>query len=132
MKSTRLCLSCSNAFMPLLHVPRQRYCSSDAYQRAGRHDWQNHRPRIDSDHRANQARAQAGWRAGHSSYWRDYRAAHPAYRERNSSRQRTRNTRCSFKPIVKMSASNGRFPKGGNSVLSADAVIGASNIRKIQ
>ncbi|MGF6465134.1 hypothetical protein [Paraburkholderia youngii] len=102
MKSTRLCLACGNAFVPLLHVPRQRYCSSDACQRARRRDWQNRRLRIDSDYRDNQARAQAKWRAGHSGYWREYRAAHPAYRERNSTMQRMRNARHSFKPAAKM------------------------------
>ena len=88
MKSTRLCLACGNAFVPLPHVPHQRYCSSKACQRARRRDWQNHRLRIDKDYRDNQARAQAKWRAGHSSYWREYRSAHPAYRERNRSMQR--------------------------------------------
>lgn len=102
MKSTRLCLACGNAFVPLLHVPRQRYCSSEACQRARRRDWQRNRLRNDSDYRDNQARAQAKWRAGHSSYWREYRAAHPAYRERNRSMQRLRNARRGLKPIAKM------------------------------
>jgi hypothetical protein len=102
MKSARLCLACGNAFVPLPHVPRQRYCSSEACQRARRRDRQNHRLRIDRDYRDNQARAQAKWRAGHSSYWREYRAAHPVYRERNGSMQRMRNARRSFKPIAKM------------------------------
>ncbi|MGF6303175.1 hypothetical protein OKW42_006528 [Paraburkholderia sp. WC7.3d] len=92
MKSTRLCLACGNALVPLLHVPRQRYCSSKACQRARRRDWQKNRLRTDSDYRDNQARAQAQWRAGHSSYWREYRAAHPAYRQRNRSMQRTQCT----------------------------------------
>ena len=78
MKSTRICLACGNAYVPLLHVPHQRYCCSNACQRARRRDWQNNRLRNDSDYRDNQARAQAKWRAGHSSYWREYRAAHPA------------------------------------------------------
>ena len=102
MQSPRRCLACGNAFVPLLHVPRQRYCSSEDCQRARRRDWQHNRLRIDSDYRDNQARAQAKWRAGHSSYWREYRAAHPAYQERNRSMQRTRNARRSFKPIAKM------------------------------
>ncbi|MGF6480791.1 hypothetical protein [Paraburkholderia sp. JPY419] len=102
MKSTRLCPACGNAFVPLLHVPRQRYCSSEACQRARRRDWQRDRLRVDSDYRDNQARAQAKWRASHSSYWREYRAAHPAYRERNRSMQRLRNARRSSRPIAKM------------------------------
>ena len=102
MKSTRLCLACGNAFVPLLHVPHQRYCSSKACQRARRRDWQNRRLRTDNDYRDNQARAQAKWRASHSSYWREYRDAHPVYRERNRSMQRMRNARRTFKPIANM------------------------------
>ncbi|MFX1763411.1 hypothetical protein PWP93_12540 [Paraburkholderia sp. A1RI-2L] len=102
MKSPRLCLACGNSFVPLLHVPRQRYCSSKACQRARRRDWQNHRLRTDNDYRDNQARAQAKWRSSHSSYWREYRAAHPAYRERNRSMQRLRNARRGLRPIAKM------------------------------
>lgn len=102
MKSTRLCLGCGKAFVPLLHVPRQRYCPSEQCQRARRRDWQRNRLRNDSDYRDNQARAQEKWRAGHPDYWRKYRAAHPAYRERNRSMQRPRNARRSFRPIAKM------------------------------
>jgi hypothetical protein len=102
MKSTRLCLACGNALVPLRHVPHQRYCSSKVCQRARRRDWQRNRLRIDSDYRDNQARAQAKWRAGHPGYWREYRAAHPAYRERNRSMQRLRNERRNAEPIAKM------------------------------
>jgi hypothetical protein len=119
MKSTRLCLACGNAFLPLPHVPHQRYCSSKPCQRARRRDWQNHRLRIDKDYRDNQARAQAKWRAGHSGYWREYRAAHPAYRERNRSMQRMRNARRSCRPIAKMDVIGRRWPLGsGFYVLS--------------
>lgn len=105
MKSPRLCLACGTAFVPLPHVPRQRYCSSESCQRARRRDWQNHRLRIDSDYRDNQARAQARWCAGHSGYWREYRASHSAYRERNSSMQQTRNERRNFRAVAKMDVS---------------------------
>ncbi|MFC4344643.1 hypothetical protein [Cupriavidus numazuensis] len=102
MKSTHLCLACGNAFVPLPHVPHQRYCSEKACQRARRRDWQNRRLRTDTDYRDNQARAQAKWRITHPNYWREYRAAHPAYRERNRSMQRMRNARRTFKPIANM------------------------------
>lgn len=59
MKSKRICLACGNAFVPLLHVPRQRYCSATALQRAPQREWQRNRLRIDSDYRDNHARAQA-------------------------------------------------------------------------
>jgi hypothetical protein len=65
---------------------------------------------MDNDYRDNQARAQAKWRAGHSSYWREYRAAHPEYRERNRRMQRLRNARRGFKPIAKMDVTGRRRP----------------------
>src|ERR1700754_4021365 len=112
MKSTRLCLACGNVFVPLLHVPRQRYCSTKACQRARRRDWQNRRLRVDDDYRDNQARAQAKWRAGHSSYWREYRAAHPVYRDRNRSMQRVRNARRNFGLIANMDVIRSHQPLG--------------------
>jgi hypothetical protein len=121
MKSTRLCHACGNAFVPLLHVPRQQYCSSKACQRARRRDWQNNRLRIDSDYRDNQARAQAKWRAGHVSYWREYRATHPAYRQRNRSMQRLRNARRSFEPIANMDGSESSQPLASGFYVLCDA-----------
>jgi hypothetical protein len=49
MKSTRLCLACSNAFVPLRRAPRQRHCSSKACQRARRRDWRQNQLLNDSD-----------------------------------------------------------------------------------
>jgi hypothetical protein len=121
MKSTRLCLACGNAFVPLPHVPRQRYCSSKGCQRARRRDWQNHRLHIDEDYRDNQARAQAKWRAGHPGYWREYRAAHPVYRERNRRMQRLRNARRSFAPIANMDVIGSHLPLGSGFYVLRDA-----------
>jgi hypothetical protein len=129
VKSTRLCLACGTAFVPLLHVPHQRYCSSKACQRARRRDWQNRRLRVDDDYRDNQARAQAKWRAGHSSYWREYRAAHPVYRDRNRSMQRLRNARRNFGPIANMDVIRSPQPLGsGFYVLRNAADAGGANM----
>ncbi|WP_072619070.1 MULTISPECIES: hypothetical protein [Pandoraea] len=129
MNSTRLCSACGAAFVPLAHVPRQRYCSSKACQRARRRDWQKSRLRIDADYRDNQARAQARWRAGHASYWREYRASHPAYREHNRSLQRLRNARRSHKPIAKMDVIRLPRPLGsGFYVLSHADDVGVAKM----
>ncbi|RKP43545.1 hypothetical protein [Pararobbsia silviterrae] len=121
MKSTRFCLACGNAFVPLLHVPRQRYCSSADCQRARRREWQNHRLHTDEDYRENQARAQARWRAVHSTYWREYRTTHPAYLERNRSMQRTRNARRRHVPIANMDAFGAPRPLGSGFYVLCDA-----------
>jgi hypothetical protein len=88
MKSDRICAACGALFTPFVHVPNQRYCSSTACQLARRRAWQHERLRIDPDYRANQANAQATWRARHPDYWRRYRETHPACRDRNCAMQR--------------------------------------------
>ncbi|WP_230958981.1 hypothetical protein [Burkholderia stagnalis] len=107
--------------MPLPHVPRQRYCSADARQRTRRRDWHNHRLRTDEDCRDNQARAQAKWRGSRPGYWREYRAAHPTYRERNRSMQRMRNARRSFEPIANMDVIGSRQPLRSGVYVLCDA-----------
>jgi hypothetical protein len=121
MKSTRLCLACGIAFVPLPHVPHQRYCSSKACQRARRRDWQDRRLHVDEDYRDNQTRAQARWRAGHPNYWREYRATHPAYRERNRGMQRSRNARRRFAAIANMDVIAPRLPLGSGFYVLSDA-----------
>nr|WP_137959868.1 hypothetical protein [Burkholderia sp. 4M9327F10] len=105
MKSTRLCAACGKAFHPLLQTPNQRYCSAAACQRERRRRWQREHLRGDADYRDNQARAQAKWRVRHPDYWRQYRATHPAYRERNCAMQRSRNAQRSSSPVANMDAS---------------------------
>lgn len=68
------------------------------------------RLRSDADYRENQARAQTSWRARHPDYWRQYRAAHPAYRERNCAMQRKRNTQRRSSPVANMDASQPLHP----------------------
>jgi hypothetical protein len=105
MKSTRLCLACGNAFLPLPHVPvsdiAPRRRASGPVDGTGSATGPATTATI-----ATTRRAQAKWRADHSSYWREYRAAHPAYRERNRNRnrsmQRSGNARRDSTPIAKM------------------------------
>lgn len=105
MKSAQTCAACGAAFTPLPHVPHQRYCSSASCQRARRRAWQRQRLRTDPDYRENQARAQANWVARHADYWRQYRATHPAYTERNRALQRGRGAGRILQPVAKMAAS---------------------------
>lgn len=121
MKSTNLCLACGNAFVPLPHVPHQRYCSAEACQRARRCDWQRRRLRTDADYRDNQARAQAKWLAEHEGYWRAYRETHPAYRERNCSMQLVRNERRRLSPIANMDVLQGHAPLRSGFFVLRDA-----------
>lgn len=106
MKSTRLCLACGNPFHPLLQVPNQRYCSAPGCQRERRRRWQREHLNDDADYRDNQAHAQAKWRARHPDYWRQYRATHPVYPERNCAMQRKRNAQRTASSLANMDASS--------------------------
>ncbi|MGF6965781.1 hypothetical protein OKW43_002809 [Paraburkholderia sp. WC7.3g] len=105
MNTNRRCIACGCAFQPYPQVPAQRFCSAPACQRERRRRWQRQRLRTDADYRDNQARAQAKWRTRHPDYWREYRAMHPTYRERNCAMQRKRNARRSSTPVANMDAS---------------------------
>ena len=110
MNPIRRCISCGSPFQPRAQTPAQRYCSSFECQHERRRRWQRQRLRDDADYRDNQARAQANWRARHPDYWRQYRAAHPAYRERNCVMQRKRNAQRSSVPTANMDASPPSHP----------------------
>lgn len=108
MKAMRRCAACGQPFLPRPQVPNQRFCPVPACQSERRRRWQKQRLRTDGDYRENQARARRSWLKQHKSYWSDYRAAHPAYVERNRALQRSRNLR--RQPIAKMDVSFGRNP----------------------
>jgi hypothetical protein len=110
----RRCLSCGLRFRPRRQTPGQLYCSEEACQRERRRRWRGEKQRNDADYRDNQRRAQRAWAAKHSAYWRDGRARHPEYCERNRAQQRLRNQRRGAGAIAKMDASAAdlRVPAG--------------------
>ena len=110
MNPIKRCVSCGIHFQPRPQTPAQRYCSSPECQHERRRRWQRQRLRDDADYRDNQARAQANWRVRHPDYWRQYRAAHPAYRERNREMQRQRNAQRSTRQAANMDASPSSHP----------------------
>lgn len=81
--SARACRCCGELFQPSRFHPDQQYCTKAACRRSRRARWQRAKLRSDSDYRANQAAAQARWRANNGDYWRTYRSMHPAYVDRN-------------------------------------------------
>ena len=86
----RRCAACGLAFRPRAQVPQQRYCGLAACQRERRRRWQQRKLEADADYHANQVRAQRAWADDHSAYWREYRAKHPDYTDRNRLEQRRR------------------------------------------
>jgi hypothetical protein len=101
----RRCESCGRSFRPRAQVPQQRYCSMAACQRERRRRWQQNKLQSDDDYRANQVQAQQAWAARHADYWREYRAGHPDYTERNRLEQRRRDRRRRTTRLAKMDAS---------------------------
>ena len=83
----------------------ERYCGKAACQRERRRRWHQSRLRGDGDYRANQAQAQQAWAGRHGDYWREYRAKHPDYTDRNRLEQRRRDRRRRVARLAKMDAS---------------------------
>ena len=89
----RRCEHCGKKFVPLPHIPGQRYCPRRHCQNARRQKWRKQKLAIDKEYRANQADAQRRWCEKNKGYWKRYRASHPEYVERNRHLQRFRNQR---------------------------------------
>jgi hypothetical protein len=117
----RRCASCGRVFWPRAQVPQQRYCSLACCQRERRRRWQQGKLESDADYRANQLQAQRAWSGRHGDYWREYRAKHPDYTDRNRVEQRRRDRGRRSARLAKMDAStpiNG-VPSGTYRLLAA-------------
>lgn len=101
----RRCEGCNGHFLPQPQIPNQSYCSAPSCQRERRRRWQQAKRRDDVDYHANQAQAQQAWNKRHGDYWREYRAQHPEYRERNRQQQQQRDQRRSTRDLAKMDVS---------------------------
>lgn len=76
-----------------------------ACQRERRRRWHRNKLRSDDDYRANQAQAQQAWAGSHGDYWREYRARHPDYTDRNRLEQRRRDRHRGAVHLAKTDAS---------------------------
>lgn len=104
------CTACGLAFTPHPQVPQQTYCSAPDCQRSRRRDWQRLKLQSDPDYQDNQARAQQAWTQRNTDYWREYRASHPEYVDRNRTLQQERHAKAMTGPIAKMDVSNPMIP----------------------
>lgn len=89
--TTRRCMICGEAFVPDARTRRfQKVCGKESCGRARKkladQKWRAKNPGYSSG-RAGKTRA---WARGYPAYWREYRAAHPTYAERNRSQTRER------------------------------------------
>jgi hypothetical protein len=88
---TKRCLACNQEFHARPQVSRQAYCSAPNCQKERRRLWQLNKRQTDPDYLENQMRAQQSWCDSHPDYWKDYRAKHPEYADKNRIQQRKRN-----------------------------------------
>ena len=110
----RQCLECCQLFYPCPQVPHQSYCSSPNCQRARRRKWMRNKLKTDSDYQENQLFAQKAWSKRNTGYWKEYRASHPEYVERNRISQHQRNTKSQANIIANIDESSeaNPFPSG--------------------
>ena len=87
----RSCRCCGCWFMTKVNVPDQQYCSRRICQNARRQRWRKQKLSIDLDYKADQYEAQRRWCEKNPDYWKQYRASHPDYRQRNRQKQKERN-----------------------------------------
>lgn len=98
------CVACGVRFHARPQVPNQSYCSSLECQRARRREWQRQKLQSDPDYRDNKARAQQAWGRRNPDYWRQYRATHPEYVDRNRLKQLERNAKAAPLGVAKVDA----------------------------
>lgn len=87
----RVCRCCGRWFLPRANVPDQQYCSRRICQNARRQKWRKQKLSTDRDYKADQYAAQKRWCEKNPDYWKQYRASHPDYRQRNRQKQKERN-----------------------------------------
>jgi hypothetical protein len=85
------CECCGDIFIPLSTVKNQRYCRKSACQKDRKNLWRKRKLLSDEAYRQNQADCRKAWSEKHPGYWKEYRANHPIYVERNRDKQRERN-----------------------------------------
>jgi hypothetical protein len=102
----RRCKHCGDPFTPRPNVVHQRYCSKADCQKARKNQWRKGKLATDPDYRLNQYDAQKRWRQRHPEYWREYRASHSEYAQRNRALQQDRNHKRRQEVIAKRDESS--------------------------
>ncbi len=87
------CAHCGCRFVPNQRIKNQRYCRKIECQRARKRLWQRQKLASDPDYQANKLDSQKAWRSLNSFYWKNWRARHPKYVERNRILQKSRRIR---------------------------------------
>ncbi len=82
---------CGVLFTPWPQVPRQTYCSRKECQQARKNEWNRKKFATDPDYREYKQASQKRRKENNPNYWKEYRARHPDYTQRNRELQKIRN-----------------------------------------
>lgn len=111
-RQKRRCKNCRSFFEACPKVKKHAYCKKEACQKARKKKWQKRKIADDQTYRQDQKEAQKIWLDKRPGYWKQYRASHPEYTQRNRKKQKDRNrsvkvhtaAKSSFREIAKMDA----------------------------
>jgi hypothetical protein len=106
----RSCLNCKEPHLFSPRVKNQQYCSKPQCQRSRKALWQRMKMQRDEDYRKNQHNAQQTWKSKNPDYWRKYRSANEAYRQREQQRQDLRRHPQILVPPVQSTSQPCLFP----------------------
>ncbi len=121
----RACQHCHIFFRPLRN-PQQRFCSHRVCQNNRKALWRRARLENDPDYRENHHHAYQRWRKNNSDYWKNYRAAHPSYTDRNREKERQRRL---HKKLVRGSEASQATNRETSHVAKCDALTAKTPIK---
>jgi len=100
MEKQRRCQNknCGDFFRPCQQVPGQRYCSKKTCQQARKNEWNRKKYATDPDYREYKQVSGDRRKKNNPDYWKDYRASHPDYTQKNRDHQSHRNKKRSKHP----------------------------------
>jgi hypothetical protein len=121
----RACQHCHTFFSPL-RTPQQRFCSRRVCQNVRKAIWRRARLKNDPDYRENHHHAYQRWRKNNPGYWKDYRAAHPSYTDRNREKERQRRL---HKKVVRGSKTSRVANRETSRVAKCDALTAKTPVK---
>ncbi len=93
MKKRRRCQNknCGVLFTPCPQVPGQTYCSKKSCQQVRKNEWNKKKFATDPDYREYKQAVLERRKETNPNYWKEYRARHPNYIQKNRDQQKIRN-----------------------------------------
>ena len=92
MKKRRRCQNkdCGVFFTPCAQVPDQAFCSRKVCQQARRNEWKQKKLVANPAYRKERKADHECWIKNNPNYWKEYRACHPDYAQKNREQQKYR------------------------------------------